>query len=218
MSPSENGTTYSGRTDGYYNSIGGNACNTHCMVEFTDKYTLNSPHQLLLLATPCNGTDRCQRLGNRTVVLMSDITMQQSAACRLDECHTLSPAATGTAALHQKEGSMGIIIIIGRTSLRSSWAIDTLIRKKFTRNLNRGWHWMDVIHRLFEPDIFVFSLGPHLAATPADAFQQTLDVIAANTPTLPSDHRQLSFAPSWSVKAIWLSVMYVSCSYSMSST
>lgn len=67
---------YSGETGDFYQQIGGKAC-TCAKKGFKDEFVWES---LMLPKTSFDPTDTCEKLGNRTVLMIGDSTMQQTAS------------------------------------------------------------------------------------------------------------------------------------------
>jgi len=106
---------------------GGHAC---CCKSFFDEYEWQSPH----LAPTFDPVSTCHLLGNRTVMLIGDSTMQQTASVLMN---SLRP---------------------GRCQAKVTYALsDTLVG----RDTDRGEVWNKLV-RDAEPDIVIVTVGAHI--------------------------------------------------------
>jgi hypothetical protein len=110
--------------------VGGCTCST-----FTDKYTWKSD-QLPTL----DPYETCRLLGNRTVLMIGDSTMQQTTA-------TL----------------MNALFPVGCQSQIVAGVSDTLIGKPLAGKRNRGLPWLEHVNRTQpSPDIVILTAGAHI--------------------------------------------------------
>ena len=120
--------------DGFYQQTGGRACvgNVDGPEKFVDEWEWQSPD---LPAFDVNAT--CELLGNRTVLLVGDSTMLQTAS-------TLMNAL--------KPGGCAPNLVV-----QSS---DTLVGRNYGM-MNRGIHHMTAVEK-YQPDIVIYNTGPHV--------------------------------------------------------
>jgi hypothetical protein len=120
---------YSGN-DNAYQHLGGNGCSCD---KFTDNYEWKSP----TLSSPFDPIATCSLLGERTVLLIGDSTLQQ----------------TGTTLINA--------LLPGRCHTQITVAIsDTLVGMNYGA-MNRGTTW-DNYTKALKPDIVIVSVGAHI--------------------------------------------------------
>ncbi|CAJ1959024.1 unnamed protein product [Cylindrotheca closterium] len=130
-----------------YTQMGGNACRD---ASFLDEWEWQDPALL-----PFKSQLTCQKLANRTVLLLGDSTMLQTAT-------TLMNAL--------KSGGCAPQIMVQKA--------DTLIKEDLGR-LNRGLYWMDAV-RSYEPDIVIVNSCHHIARNAMDDYQKVLHQVQAD--------------------------------------
>jgi hypothetical protein len=158
--PAQCGTTqiksagwYEGLPD-RYQQVGGHACTCK---GFDDKYTWRSSQEL----PDWKASETCRLLGNRTVVMIGDSTMQQLAS-------TL----------------MNSIFPVGcQTQIKMALS-DTLIGKALGVT-NRGIHWLKAVAKA-KPDIVIISAGAHV--TNNTDFYRLIDTVTKETGELKKKH------------------------------
>jgi len=138
-----------------YTQMGGNACRD---AKFFDEWEWQDPALL-----PFNSQRTCQKLANRTVLLLGDSTMLQTATTLMN---ALKSGGCAPQVMCQKA--------------------DTLIFEDLGR-LNRGLYWMDAV-RSIEPDIVIVNSCHHIARNAMDDYQRVLhqvqgDILAWNQNT-----------------------------------
>ena len=121
--------------DGLYQQMGGNACHKESgkKDKFIDEWEWHAPNLVL----PFDAHATCRQLGQRTVLMMGDSTMQQTAT-------TLMNAL--------KKGGCAPQI--------SLQLADTLVNIDMGV-LNRGVYWMEAV-RAHHPDIVIINAGAHI--------------------------------------------------------
>ena len=133
--------------DDVYTQMGGNACRD---ANFLDEWEWQDPALL-----PFNSQRTCQKLANRTVLLLGDSTMLQTAT-------TLMNAL--------KSGGCALQIMCQKA--------DTLIKEDLGR-LNRGLYWMEAV-RSIEPDIVIVNSCHHIARNAMDDYQKVIHQVQAD--------------------------------------
>lgn len=138
--------------NGVYVQMGGNACRD---AKFFDEWEWQDPS-----LHPFNAQSACQKLGNRTVLLLGDSTMLQTATTLMN---ALKPGGCAPQVMVHKA--------------------DTLILEDFGR-LNRGLSWMNAV-KLLDPDIVILNACHHIRRNALEDYQRVIrqvqsDILAWN--------------------------------------
>lgn len=153
---------YSGETGEFYQQIGGKAC-TCAYNGFKDEFVWESP---MLPKTSFNPTDTCDKLGNRTVLMIGDSTMQQVASVLMNSFFPNKCQAQ---------------IRFGLS--------DTLILRT-RREGERGRRWDEVV-RMFPSDIIILSGGAHVQT--GESFKKMVDTVLDEIKTMGPHNMTFGF-------------------------
>jgi hypothetical protein len=138
-----------------YQQVGGNACTCK---GFEDKYTWRSSHKL----PDWKATETCRLLGNRTVLVIGDSTMQQLAS-------TL----------------MNSIFPVGCQTQIKMAISQTLIGEALGKKHSRGKHWLKAVAKA-KPDIVIISAGAHILNR--TDFNRVIDTVSKEIGELKNKH------------------------------
>eukprot|EP00979_Chaetoceros_neogracilis_P011826 scaffold2993_cov266-Chaetoceros_neogracile.AAC.7 len=134
---------YTGGEGEFYQQMGGHAC-TCAAKDFKDEYVWESP---MLPKNSFDATETCEKLGDRTVLMIGDSTMQQTASVLMNS------------------------LITSKCQAQIKFGLsDNFISPKG----ERGRRWDKVLRR-FPSDIVILAVGAHLQA--GDTFKETIDIV-----------------------------------------
>ena len=154
---------YSGNPDSLYiTPAGGRAC---CCEGFIDEYDWQAPN-LVNMSDP---VETCHLLKNRTVMLIGDSTMGQTASALMNYLRHGNCQTKVTHALS-----------------------DTLVGEKFYGNKERGKYWKDIVDDA-NPSIVIVTVGAHIYEDNNITYLDVVDVVLGEMLKMQRD-RDITFA------------------------
>jgi hypothetical protein len=153
---------YSGETGEFYQQIGAKAC-TCANKGFKDEFVWESP---MLPKPSFDPTDTCEKLGNRTVLMIGDSTMQQGASVLMNSFFPNKCQAQIRFGLSNK------LIFYNR------------------REGERGRRWDHVV-RMFPSDIIILAAGAHVQS--GESFKKMIDTVLNEIKTMGPHNMTFGF-------------------------
>lgn len=139
----------------------GYAANVNCPAEngkeaFLDEYVWEAENLPLFSAI-----ETCQLLGDRTILLIGDSTMGQTASTLINRLYSGGCQKQ----IHFKLSDTLVKQDLGADSMPTATSTNTLQQKRpnFRNLMNRGPHWTKCLQNInYNPDIVIFGLGAHI--------------------------------------------------------
>jgi len=153
---------YTGGEGEFYQQMGGNAC-TCAAKKFNDEYVWESP---MLPKNSFDAIETCEKLGDRTVLMIGDSTMQQTASVLMNSFITRKCQAQIKFGLSDK-------FISSQHQLGE-----------------RGRRWDEVL-RMFPSDNVILAVGAHLQAS--DTFKETIDIVLDEIKSMDPNNMTFAF-------------------------
>ena len=146
----------------------GAATNVQCTNGYHDDFVWQAEG----LAT-FNATTTCALLGNRTVLMIGDSTMGQTAATLMNRLREPGGGCEGQILFRLSDTL--VMQDLGRESLPA------ILQQQRRQLMNRGVHWSKAVNTT-DPDIVVFGLGPHIYGETRwrDAFESVVEGLRAH--------------------------------------